>query len=913
MRGLDPVPLPPRLAERLLRLLVGDRDVAEGMLGDLQEECVEELGRDASRIRTAAWYWTVIVILGVRYRLASPRRRAPDVRETGVRPAARGRATVLEATRRDVAAAGRKLRRSPGFTAVTVAILAIGIGGTTALFSFVNGVLLKPLPFPEPDRLVGVWLTSPVWGMEWLDQPRGAYFTFREDSRTLEDIAIWDARQVAVRSGGEAEKVPAMMITDGMFGVLGVEPALGRDFTPADDRPGAPLTFLVGHEYWRNRLGGDPAVIGSTLTVDGAVGEVIGVAPPGLRILRFAPAVYFPARWDPSTAGMSDYSYQAIARLRPGVTLQEATDDVGRMIPLVVERYPDGMSLEQVRQARIGPHLRPLTEELVGEVSRPLWLLWIATALVLVIACANVANLLMVRAEGRRREVAVRAAIGASRLQLVRELLLESLGLGLLGGTAGVGVALVGVDALGSILPPEFPRLHEIGIDGTTLLFASGASLLASLLFGILPALRTGRSDAVEGLKEGGAASGTSRRRLTARNTLVVVQVGLALMLVVGSGLMARSYAALRSVDPGFAHPEEVLTFRVNLSPDEVGSTLEVAAFYENVIRAVASLPGVASVSGSNNLPMDGNSSNQGLEIEDYPTGPDENLPFARVKWVAGDYFETLGIPLLLGRAITWEDARRQVPIVVVNEAYARTHWGDAGRALGRRIRYGGQPWREIVGVVKDVHDTGFEREPVPTVYWPLVVDGFWGIEPWTPRWFAFAVRTSRPDPIALLPDVRAVARGVDPAIPLFAVRTLDDIVRRSTARTTLTMSLLAIAALVALSLATVGIYAVVTYSVGRRTREIGLRLALGADAAGVRRLVVRQGLVLVLIGVAGGLTGSLTLAGFVSSLLFGVRPLDPATYLAASMGTVLVAVVATWLPALRASRMDPRTALTVE
>jgi putative ABC transport system permease protein len=463
------------------------------------------------------------------------------------------------------------------------------------------------------------------------------------------------------------------------------------------------------------------------------------------------------------------------------------------------------------------------------------------------------------------------------------------------------------------VLPQEFPRLHEIAIDTTTLVFALGATLLSSLLFGLLPALRTGRSDTVAGLKEGGPGSGTSRRRLTARNALVVVQVGLALMLVVGSGLMARSYAALHGVDPGFAHPEAVLTFRVNLAPDEVGPELGVAAFHEGLIRRIAELPGVVSVSGSNNLPMDGNDSNQGLEIEDFPVRPDDNLPFARVKWVAGDYFETLQIPLLLGRTLTWEDARRQAPVVVVNEAYARAHWGEAVRALGRRIRYGGQPWREIVGVVKDVHDDGFDVAPDPTVYWPLVVDGFWGVEPWVPRWFAYAVRTTRPDPTSLIPEIREVARGVDPGIPLFAVRTMDDVVRLSMARTTLTMSLLAIAALLALCLATVGVYGVITYSVSRRTREIGLRLALGADAGGVRSLVLRQGLSLVLIGVAAGLAGSLALTGIVSSLLFGVRPLDPATYVAASAGTVAVALVATYLPALRASRMNPTAALVLE
>lgn len=903
---------PPRLAAYLLRVVVRDQDVAEGLLGDLQEDCREELSPDASRLRSAVWYWRSSLALGASFLLASGRRRRDGLVGLGrTEPAGTGR-VLLEAVRRDVVGAGRKLRRSPGFTAVTASILAIGIGGTTALFSFVDGVLLKPLPFHQPDRLVGVWLTSPAWGMTWLNVTPGTYFTFREANRTFEDIAVWKNRQVAVAFGGEAEKVPAMMITDGMFGVLGVEPALGRGFTADDDRPGASLTLVIGYEYWRDRLGGDPSVIGSTLTVDGAVGEVIGVAPPGLRILRFHPAVYLPARWDRSPPGMSDFSYQAIARLEPGVTLRQATDDVGRMIPLTVERYPGGMSLEQVRAARIGPRLRTLKEELVGDVTTPLWFLLLATGLVLTIAGANVANLLLVRAEGRQREAAVRTAIGASRSQLVRELLVESLTLGCLGGTVGVGLAFLGVRALRGLLPPDFPRLHEVGVDPATLGFALGATVLASLLFGTVPALHAARPT-LAGLRGGSAGSGTSPGRVTVRNTLVVLQVGLALMLVVGSGLLARSYAALQAVDPGFAHPEEILTFRVNLSEDEVGAPLEVAAYYEAVIRGIGDLPGVVAVSGSNNLPMDGNSSNQGLEIEDFPVGPDENLPFARIKWVAGAYFETLQVPVLLGRTLTWEDAHRQAPVVVVNEAYARAHWGEADRALGRRVRYGAQPWREIVGVVMDVHDNGFDADPVPTVYWPLVVDGFWGVEPWVPRWFAFAVRTSRPDPTGLLPEIRAVSRGVDPGIPVFAVRTLGDIVSLSLARTTLTMSLLAIAAMVSLCLATIGIYGVIAYSVSRRTREIGLRLALGADTGGVRGMVLRQGLALILAGVAVGLLGSLALTDLVSSLLFGVEPLDPTTHFVASAGTAVLALVATYIPALRASRMDPRAALVVE
>lgn len=820
---------------------------------------------------------------------------------------------MWEMLARDVAGATRKLRRSPGFTAAAISILAVGIGGTTALFSVVNAVLLKPLPYAEPGRLVGVWLTAPAWDLEWLNQSPGSYFTFREESRTFEDIGIWDDGRASVVVGEEAEQIPVMRVTEGLFGVLGIDMAFGRRFTPEDDAPGAPRTAILDHDYWLGRLGGDSSVVGTVLTVDGIPTEVIGVAPEGVRVLRYHPGLYLPMQFNRSSASWGDLSYQAIARLRPGITLEQATDDVARMIPLVAEKYPGGMTQQQVENTGIGPHLRWLRDELVGEVSTPLWFLFVATGLVLTIACANVANLLMVQAEGRRREVAVRTALGASRLRIARQLLAESLTLGLLGGGVGVGVALLGVDALRSALPQEFPRLEAIGLDFTGIVFAMGTALAAGLLFGAIPMVRAAGHDTVTGLKEGGRGSGTSRERVTARNGLVAVQVGLALVLVVGSGLMVRSWAALRAMDLGFESPDQVLTFRVNVANGEMSSNEEVAAFYEGVIRELRELPGVVSASGSNNLPMDGYDSNQGLAIEDFPVDPGQNLPSARVKWVAGDYFETLEMPILAGRGITWQDARNQLPVVVVSAAYARLHWGDVDTALGRRIRFGREPWREIVGVVHDVYDDGFDVDPVPTVYWPLLVDNFWGQRPWTPRWFAFALRTPRPDLAGLVAEIRSTTRRVNPSIPVFQVRSMAEIVRLSTLRTDLTLTMLAMAALVALCLATVGIYGVISYSVTRNIREIGVRMALGADAAKVRREVLGKGLAVILVGVALGLAGAVAASRILSSLLFGVGPLDRLTYVLAAAGTLLVATVATYLPAVRASRLDPRSAMLVE
>lgn len=904
----------PRLGAWVLRLILRDEDACEGLLGDLMEDCQDELGPDVGGARRWRWYWASILPLAGRFLLSGGwRGTAGPMRAGGTGRVRWEEGTMMDGIRGGVVRVARALRKSPRFTAVTVLILAVGMGGTTALFSLLNNVILRPLPYDEPDRLVGVWLKSPQLGMEWLNESPATYFAFRDESRTFEDIGLWDDRNLTVTGAGEAERVLGMMVSDGLFGVLRAKPILGRAFAPDDDVPGAPLTLVLGYGYWQRRFGGDPAVVGSTLTVNGEVGEIIGIAPPGFKVLRFAPDIYYPARFDRSRVGVGDFSYQAIGRLRPETTLEDATADLARIIPLAVERFPSGWSLEQVRNAKLQPHLRPLHEELTGNLSTAIWFLFGAVGLVLAIACANVANLLLVRGEARAPEVAIRMALGASRGQIIRESLIESLCLGLLAGALGLPLAVLGLNTLRSFLPQQFPRLQEVGLDPTVLVFALATSLAASLLFGTLPALRSGRTSTLAGLKVSGRGGSASRRQARSRDTLVVFQVALAFVLLVAAGLMTRSFAALQNLDPGFADPEQVLTFRVELPPSQASTTLDVAAFYENLIHRMEELPGVESVSGSNSLPMDGADSNQGLPIEDFPVAAGDNPPAARVKWVAGNYFKTLRIPVLLGRGITWDDAREQAHVVVVNEAYARRHWGEARRALGRRIRHPGMPWREIVGVVASVYDDGLTGGAVPTVYWPLVVDGFWGVQPWTPRWFAFAVRTSRPDAASLLPEIRALVHKANPDVPIFAAQTLDRFARLSKLRITVTLSLLAIAALVATLLAAVGVYGVIAYSVGQRTREIGVRVALGAKLVNIQALVLGKGLVLTGLGIVTGLAGSLAVTRLMASLLFGVEPGDAGTYAAVTAGVALTAFAATWIPALVAGRVDPVSVLRNE
>jgi len=903
----------PRLLEAVLRAAVRDSDICEGLLGDLEEDCVEELGADCSDGARWWWYAREISVLALRFRTRVRRRRGAALAEGTATFNDGGRGVMWEGIVRDVGYAVRRLARAPGFTGVTVLILGLGIGGTAALYSAVNSVLLEPLPFEEPDRLVGVWLSSPGDGMDWLNQSPATYFTIRDESRTLEAVALWNPQNLTVTHPDVAERVSGMMVTDGIFNVLRTAPALGRAFSPEDDQPDSPPVFILGYGYWQRRFGSDVEAVGRTITVDGRVGTIVGVMPRGVRIVGRSPDVYFPAGFDRSRLQVGDFSYQVMGRMAPGVTLEQLRADLLPLLPLAVERYPGGMSLQQIESDGMFVRVRPLHDEIVGGAGTVLWFLFGAVSIVLLIACANVANLVLLRSENRRRETAIRTAVGASRARIFRGDLLESLVLSLLGGATGIAVAFAGVDILKATAPEGFPRLEDIGMDLRALVFAMSLALLASLVFAILPASRLVREDVAAGLRESSGTAGATLTTMRLRNMLVVSQVGLAVVLLVGSGLMVRSFRALSAVEPGFQNPGEVLTLRINVPQGAIEDTAQVAAFHEEVIRGLEALPGVVSVSGSNSLPMDGSRSNQSIRIEDFPTPEDETPPSVRLKWVGGDYFETLQNPMLLGRSLTWEDTHERARVVVVNRAYAERHWGEVSAALGRRIEYCCDQWHEIVGIVENAYDDGVDRAAVPIMYWPLAVEGFWGGHPWVPRWFVYAVRTSRPNPMSLVDEARVVVRQANPAIPLFGIRTLEEIGRRSMMRTTYTMTLLGGTAVVALLLALVGIYGVIAYSVSLRTREIGLRMALGARPGDVQLLVLGNGLRLIVTGVLAGLVAAVALTRVMDSLLFGVRAVDPLTYAAAAAGIVVVALFATYVPASRASRVDPVRALGAE
>lgn len=807
----------------------------------------------------------------------------------------------------------RRLAQSPLFTLVSILTLALGIGATSAIFSVVHGVLLRPLPFDEPERLVGVWHEAPGLGFELLNQSPALHFTYDDESRVFDDIGMWDNGQATITGVAEPERVPSMRVTDGTLRLLRARPAVGRIFTAEDDAPGAAETVILGYGYWQRRFGADPDILGQTISIDGTPREIIGVLPADFQFLRWNPDVYLPFQFDRSELFIGNFSYQGIARLKHDATVEQANADLMRMLPIATEKFPfpSGLSMEMMKDAQFGPNVHPLIEDVVGDVGTTLWVLLGTVGIVLLIACANVANLFLVRADGRQRELALRTALGADRTRVAKELLGESMVLGLLGGVAGLGLAYAAVRLLVAIAPQTLPRLEAITIDTTVLAFALVLSLVAGVFFGLFPVFKYTRPQVVGALKEGGRTSSEGRERQRARGALVVAQVALALVLLVGSGLMVRSFQALRDVHPGFVEPEDVLVFRLSIPEVQVEDDEQVPRAHEQILREVESIAGVTSVGLSSSITMDGYDSNDPIFVQEFPVEGDQLPPIRRFKWISPNYFETMGNPILAGRSITWDDVRLKSPVVVVTENFALEFWESPSAALGKRVRTNPKDkWREIVGVVGDVHDDGVDQEATAVMYWPMSANDFWEEVQFVRRNMAYAVRTSRVNDPSLLQEIRETVWSLSRDVPIANVETLDEILAQSMNRTSFTLIMLAIASAVALLIGAVGLYGVISYGVSQRTREIGVRMALGAQRNDVSRLFLRHAAVLSALGVAVGLVGAFLLTRSMSSLLFNVSPVDPLTYALVSPVLVGVALLASYLPARRASAVNPTRAL---
>ena len=810
----------------------------------------------------------------------------------------------------------RRLLHAPVFTGVTLLTLAIGIGANTAIFSVLHGVLLKSLPYPKPERLVGVWLTAPGIGLKKANVSPATYFLWREEAHTFQDLGLWRTDTVSVTGVGEPQELDCLFVTDRTLAALGVEPIVGRGFTAEDDRPGGPENVILTYGYWQRRFGGERSAIGQRILVDGRAKEVIGVLPRDFRFMNSKTDMVLTFQMDRSKAFIGNFSYQALARLKDGVTMAQANADIGRTLPMLAAKFPPapGMSAKMLEEARIGPDVHPLKDDVVGDVGKILWVLMGTVGIVLLIACANVANLLLVRAEGRQHELAIRAALGASRRQVAAEILLESVSLGIGGGVLGIGLAAAGLRMLVAMAPANLPRLDEIGIDTPVLLFALAISLVAGVLFGLMPVMKYAGHALAGTLRQGGRTSSGARERHRARNVLVVAQVALALVLLVSAGLMIRTIRALKQVQPGFTDPAQLLTLELSIPKAQVSDDALVTRQEQNILEKVAQIPGAAQVSYTTSTALNGDGWHDPIYAETRVYREGAIPPLRHYKFVAPGAFQTLGNHLVAGRDVTWTDIYDTRPVLIVSENLARELWGSAEAAIGKRVRENPKGvWREVIGVAGNTHSDGMNAPPDTAVYWPLMISGLWGNKIQASRYVTLLARSPRTGSASFFQEVQRAIWSVNPNLTIANVRTMKEIYDRSLARTSFTLVMLTLAAAMALLLGVVGIYGVISYSVSQRTREIGVRIALGAPQSTVRRMFVRDALLLAAVGLTLGMGAAAGLTRLMSALLYGVSPMDPATF--AWVGLILIgaAVAAGYLPARRATLIEPVEALRTE
>jgi predicted permease len=815
----------------------------------------------------------------------------------------------------------RRLAGTPLFSGIAILTLALGIGANTAIFSVVQGILLKPLPYPRSHQLVTIDHSAPGVNLPSAGAAPFLYFTYREQGRTFQDVGLWNTGTVSLTGLGEPEEVQTLFVTDAVLSLLGVQPQLGRLFSRADAAPGAPETVVLTSGYWRSKFGGEPSVIGRTAMLNSTPRQIIGVLPDTFQFLDRRVSLVVPYQLDRSKTFLGQFSFNAIGRLKPGVTYEQATADAARLIPISFTLFPPfaGLNVKMFEEARLSPRVVSLKDDLVGDIKRVLWVLMGTIGLVLLVACANVANLLLVRAEARQQELAVRAALGAGTKGIARELLLESMALALVGGVVGLALAFGALRLLIAFAPGNLPRLQDVTLDVTALAFTLGVSVFSGLVFGSIPVLKYARTQPGIMLRGGGRSASASRSRHRARNTLVVAQVAVALVLLVSSGLMIRTFQALRDVHPGFARPQEVQTVRLSIPVSQVKESEAVVRMHQAIADKMASVPGVSSVAIASVVTMSGNGWHDPLFAADRTYSESQVPPIRLFKFVAPGYAQTMGAAMVAGRDFTWSDTYGLHPVAIVSENLARELWGDPSSAIGKRVRpYPTGPWREVVGVVSDMRDDGLHEKAAATAYWPLLIADFSPLpadqgQPYAERNATYIVRSERTGSNGFVDELARATWSINPNLPLASVRTLQDIYDASLARTSFTLVMLAIAGGMALLLGVAGIYGVMSYSASQRTREIGIRVALGAQARAVTNMFVSHGLMLAGIGIAIGLAAAFGIMRLMSSLLFEVNPVDPMTYAMVSLMLIVAAALASYVPALRASAVDPLVALRAE
>jgi predicted permease len=821
--------------------------------------------------------------------------------------------SFLEETWRNISFSLRTLRKSRTFAVAAILTIAIGIGANTAVFSVVDGVLLKPLAYPEPERLVSISHFAPGFGgvvdETGLRLSTGMYFTYAKENRSFEHMGVWSSSQFSVSGAGDPEQVLAIGVSEGTLEALGVTPELGRSFSPEDQKPNAAQTILLTHSYWQQRFGGDAGVIGRTIIVESVPRRVIGVMPKAFRIADLPAAIILPMQLDEAKAQLAGFYLNAVGRLKPGVSVQQAQADVARLIPIWMHSQGDNPTAVQVFSSwHVAPNLRPLRDTIVGNVGDVLWVVMATLGAVMLIACANVANLLLVHVEGRRQEFAVRAALGAGRARLLRELMAESAVLVSAGALLGFALAFLGIRLLQWISPANLPRLSEIAVDVRAAGFALAISTICALLLGMIASWRYGGGRLT--LREGGRTVSAGPERQRTRNGLVIVQVSLALVLLISSGLMIRTFQNMRQVKPGFTGAPQLQTLRVAVPQALVPQPERVSRMEQDLRDRLAAIPGVTDVSFADVMPMDGSQPNWDGVFAEGQTLPPGVYPPARVfSNVAPGYFRSMGTRLMAGREYTWEDLYGDSKRVILSENLAREYWGSAAAAIGKRISARPtSPKYEVIGVAEDVRISGMNHTAPAVVYWP----SFYSLQFLDQdvrliiRNPVFVLRSSRAGTASLLEDVRRTIWSVNPNLAIADTLTMEQIVTRSMARTSFTLVMLAIAGGMALLLGIIGIYGVVAYTVAQRRREVGIRLALGAEPSTVKAMILRQGVILCAIGCGLGLAGAIALSRLMKSLLFGVTPLDPMTYAVMPAVLLVAAVVACYFPARRAAAVDP-------
>jgi predicted permease len=816
---------------------------------------------------------------------------------------ARG-ANIVESFLQDLRYGARSMRRSPGFTAVAVIALALGIGANAAVFSVVNAVLLRPLAYKDPERLVTVMhnINNPVAVANYID--------WRDESHSFEAMAAADYWTPNLTGTDPPEHLWGLQVTQSMFPMLGIAPMMGRWFAVGEDTKGADHEVILSARLWKRRFNSDPNILGKTITLNGEAYEIVGIMPPEFK---FAPFWATHAElWVPNTFGgriqnRGANSLRVFARLKPGVTVAQAQVEIKGITARLEKLYP-GTN----RQVTV----TPLRTMVVGDIETPLLIFLGAVGFVLLIACANVAHMLLARSAARQKEIAVRTALGAGRLRLVRQFLTENLLLAAIGGSAGLVLAIWSTRALVALSPADIPRLDSVTIDARVVLFLVGVTVFTSVVFGLLPALNASAVNLSDTLKESGRGTSEGMRRNRFRNFLVASEFALALMLLIGAGLMIRSFAALQSVDPGF-NPHNVLSMVVSVAGSKEAAPGHRAVFYQQLLDRARNLPGVVAAGGINHLPLAGDIWGWPFTIEGRPKSQPGESPWGVYRIVTPGYFQAMRLPLLRGRDITGEDSAGAPGAVIINERAAIRYWPDED-PIGKRISFEtdkitGPNWLTVIGIVKNAKQSDWTEKPQPEVYLAAFQNQEYLSEPGSHfAYITLVVRTTG-DPSSQTSAVKDTVWSFDRNLPISEVLTMDGVVADATAEARFEMLLLGMFAAVALALAAVGIYGVMSYSVTRRTHEIGIRVSLGASRANILLLIVKQGMLLALVGSSVGIGGALLLSRLMTKLLYGVRPNDPVTFGAVAIILMIVALAASYIPARRAMRVDPMVALRHE